>query len=228
MKHIFYAFIAAAILAGCASSTPDGPFVPAGKTIIFTEIIDSKATTLQLSVENSNTISLLPVTKMLESAGSNEVPSAIQSKLLKASQPNNLVTGIGAGFKEVLAGLGAVESKESRMDERQYIAEVTLLHSELYQSPENMFVIVEAEAIITHRMSGDVVWKEKGKKKIAIVPLVDGKRKENASVKELVELFSKPEFNVREAVLAASGELGRELAQKVRKAPTKWDVAPGR
>jgi hypothetical protein len=212
---------------GC-SSTSDTPFVPKGKKIIFMETIESKATKLLVTAGSSNTASIEPMIEMLEAAKSREKPSVIQSKIMRASQPGILVGGIGKGFKEVMVGLGATETKETRMSADQFVAETTLLYCELKETPENLFLLVEAVISIRNHLSGDVVWEEDTEDKLAIVPLRDGKRMKDPSINELVNLLSSSDYDVEQAVIATMAEVGRKLGQRVRNTATKWEVAPGR
>jgi hypothetical protein len=165
---------------------------------------------------------------MLDAAKSNEKPSVVQLRMVKASQPNNLITGVGMGFKEVLLSLGATETKETRMDPNQWVAQTTLYFAELNQTPSDMFLNVKVEAAIKNRKSGDVVWSETEERTVPILPLLNGRPNPKATIQEKAKLFGSSEYDIREAVLAATAEIGRDLGQQIRNAPTKWDVAPGR
>ena len=158
----------------------------------------------------------------VKSIGESIVEGDVESKIMNATNPNDVARSISGELKETMVKYLTVTPTDNLNDVYFYIVTTRLKDITLNSNEYDMFLHLKAEVEITEQGTADVVWDYCDSRSVSLRNYLSNVDKSafdpNVSdIMQVTSLLTLSEENLRIVINAAARDIGREFSKQFRK-----------
>jgi uncharacterized small protein (DUF1192 family) len=216
----FVILIAAVLLYSCGSTNNLSDYKLNEETVFFDEIVAMTSAQVEIVHNNNNKTDksdLDVLGDIAASIGKAVLTSGAEEKLRNAAKPRLVVEDISYGVEQALVKYLMIKpTKVLDMDAR-FIVNTTLEELKILSTTNGVYMRCKATVSITDRQTGGLVWENTEAENVPIRKTYGSSNATAATIAQAADLASLSEEEMEQAVESASNEVGRLMAETLRK-----------
>jgi len=213
--------VAALVLYSCGSTNHLSDYKLNEETVFFEEIVAMTSAQVEI-IHNSNTdktdkSDLDVLGEIATSIGKAVLTSSAEEKLRNAAKPRLVVEDISYGVEQALVKYLMIKpTKVLDMDAR-FVVSTTLEELKILSTTNGVYMRCKATVSITDRQTGGLVWENTEAENVPIRNSYSSSNTTTSTIAQAADLASLSEEEMEQAVESASNEVGRLMAETLRK-----------
>jgi uncharacterized small protein (DUF1192 family) len=212
--------IAAVLLYSCGSTNNLSDYKLNEETVFFDEIVAMTSAQVEIvhnTNNNTDKSDLDVLGDIAASIGKAVLTSGAEEKLRNAAKPRLVVEDISYGVEQALVKYLMIKpTKVLDMDAR-FIVNTTLEELKILSTTNGVYMRCKATVSITDRQTGGLVWENTEAENVPIRKTYGSSNTTAATIAQAADLASLSEEEMEQAVESASNEVGRLMAETLRK-----------
>ncbi len=211
--------VVAIFLYSCGSTNNLSDYKLKQQTIFFDEIIVMTSAQVEIIHNNNNkgNSDLEVLGEIATSLGKAVLTSETENKLREAAKPRLVVEDISYGVEQALVKYLMVEPTKTLDMDAKFVVTTTLEELKILSTTNGIYMRCKATVSITDRQSGGLVWENCEAENVPIRRNSVSSNTTAATIAQAADLATLSEKEMEQAVESASNEVGRLMAETLRK-----------
>mgnify|MGYP007030111373 CR=1 FL=1 len=218
---LLISFLSIILFFGCRTNNLS-KFDLNSKKMYFEEIVASGATNIRITYSSDRPPSKDDpggiIKDIAKGIGTAFLSADIESKLIRAANPDTIIQAISFGVENALVKYLNVQPQYTLNNESEFVVTTILEKCELVSNPNGIYISVQAEVEITQRGTGELVW-ENTETNYSPIRQNYAYGTTSSSVSDVIQatqLATLSEPELRTIINSAAQDVGRKMANTLR------------